>query len=114
MPNRTRKNKIAVYLSDEELVHIGKKLEAARYKNREAYMRKMVLDGYILQLDLSLLTEAKRLLATATNNINQIAKKANESKQVYDEDIQGLQTAIRHMKRQINEFVKVCRKLKEN
>jgi len=54
-------------------------MAAAGIRNREAYLRKMVLDGYILRLDLSEVREMTRLLSNATNNLNQIAKRANET-----------------------------------
>ena len=72
MANRKRNIKVEVRLTEEELTHLNNKVEAADFLNRAAYMRKMLLDGYILQLDLSLLLEAKRLLATATNNIKEL------------------------------------------
>ena len=76
---RTRKNKIVFYLNDAELALLTEKMVTANIKNREAYLRKMALDGYIIRVDLSEIKELTRLLSNATNNINQIAKRANES-----------------------------------
>ena len=67
-------------------------MAAAGISNKEAYLRKMVLDGYILRLDLSDVREMTRLLSNATNNLNQIAKRANETRNIYESDIKDLQT----------------------
>ena len=40
---------------------------------------KMALDGYVIQLDFSDIRELNRLLRNATNNLNQIAKRTNET-----------------------------------
>jgi hypothetical protein len=67
------------------------KMTAAGIRNKEAYLRKMALDGYIIRLDLTDVREMTRLLSNATNNLNQIAKRANETRSVYESDIQDLQ-----------------------
>ena len=55
-----------------------------------AYMRKMAIDGYVVNLDLSDVKEAIRLLRISGNNINQYAKKANETGSIYAEDIKDI------------------------
>ena len=59
--------------------------------NRSAYVRKMALDGYCINLDLSDMKEMVSLLRRCSNNLNQYAKRANESGSIYAEDIQDLQ-----------------------
>ena len=70
---------------------ISEKMTAAGIRNREAYMRKMILDGYIVRLDFSDVRELSRLLRNATNNLNQVAKRANETHSIYAADIKDLQ-----------------------
>ena len=53
-------------------------------------MRKMVLDGYVVRLDLADVRRMVFLLQNATNNLNQIAKRANETRSVYESDIHDL------------------------
>lgn len=60
-------------------------------RNRGAYIRKMILDGYVVRIDFSDVREMVRLLRNATNNLNQVAKRANETKSVYADDIADLQ-----------------------
>ena len=58
--------------------------------NLSAYIRKMVLDGYVINLSLPEIQEISSLLRRAGNNINQIAKRANETHRVYDTDLQEI------------------------
>ena len=73
--------------SKEELDAIHQKMAEIGVKNRSAYLRKMALDGYIVKLDMSDLHEMIRLLRNATNNLNQIAKKANSTGSIYGSEI---------------------------
>ncbi|MCL2447246.1 MAG: plasmid mobilization relaxosome protein MobC, partial [Oscillospiraceae bacterium] len=90
MKQRKRPIRVVFYLKEDEQALMNKKMQAANIQNREAYIRKMVLDGYILRLDF---TDVKRmvfLLSNATNNLNQIAKRVNESGSMFAEDVRTL------------------------
>ena len=52
----------------------------------------MALHGYVIVMDLSDLKEILRLLQISGNNLNQYAKKANETGSIYHEDIEELKT----------------------
>lgn len=56
------------------------------------YMIRMALHGYVIVMDLSDLKEVLRLLQISGNNLNQYAKKANETGSIYHEDIEELRT----------------------
>lgn len=53
-------------------------------------IRKMALDGYCLNLDLPQLRRMSYLLQNCSNNLNQVAKRVNESNQLYAADIEDL------------------------
>ena len=55
--------------------------------NREAYLRKMAMYGYCIQLDVPELKEMISLLRYSGNNINQIAKRLHETGRTYETDI---------------------------
>ena len=74
--------------TEEEL--IKRRMEEAGISSVAAYMRKMAIDGYVVNLDLSDVKEAIRLLHISGNNINQYAKKANETGSIYAEDIKDI------------------------
>ena len=58
--------------------------------NMSSYLRKIAIDGYVLKLDLPELKEMVSLLRRSSNNLNQIAKRVNETGRVYDADIECL------------------------
>ena len=78
-------------LTEQELKLIEEKMKQCGIKNKSAYLRKMAIDGYLIQLDLSDVKEMIRLLRINSNNLNQYARKANECGSVYEKDIRDLQ-----------------------
>jgi len=78
-------------VSESENALIAEKMEAAGIRNKESYFRKMVLDGYVVRIDFADVRELSRLLRNATNNLNQVAKRTNETHSVYASDIKDLQ-----------------------
>ena len=73
---------------------IWKKMESAGILSIGSYLRKMALDGYCLHLDLKELRRMAYLLQMCSNNLNQYAKCANESGQVYAADLEDLRTRL--------------------
>ena len=71
---------------------------AVGVKNRERFIRKMILDGYIVQIDMSPISEVVRLLRINSENINQIARRANECGCVYEDDVLALQSEVSRIK----------------
>ena len=58
--------------------------------NREAYLRKMALDGHVVQLDLPELKELVSLLSRSSNNLNQLTCRVHETGRVYDADLEDI------------------------
>ena len=82
---------IKTYVTIDELGAIRSRMKNANMKVISAYMKKMALGGYVLTLDLSDLNEVARLQRINSNNLNQYAKKANETGSIYLTDIENLQ-----------------------
>lgn len=78
----------------EELARIREKQKELGIRNTGAYMRKMAMDGYCVNLDLSDVAQVSTLLRRCSNNLNQYAKRANESGSIYAEDIRDLQKRL--------------------
>ena len=71
MQKNLKRNIQQIFRVDEsELELIKQKMECANIINKEAYYRKMILDGYIIRLDLADIREMIRLLSNATGNLN--------------------------------------------
>lgn len=91
MAKRQRDKRIFFRVSEQELALISERMKLTGIQNREAYLRKIAIDGYILNLDLSDMQKMIYLLGNATNNLNQIAKRVNVSQNIYRDDIKDLQ-----------------------
>ncbi len=91
MTKRQRDKRIFFRVSEQELALIAERMKLTGIQNREAYLRKMAIDGYILNLDLSDMQKMIYLLGNAANNLNQIAKRVNISQNIYKDDIKDLQ-----------------------
>ena len=81
---------INLRLSAIELQAIRERMESVGIRNMSAYMLKMAMNGFIIQLDMSYMKEVLRLMKINSNNLNQYAKKANETGSIYKEDIMEL------------------------
>ena len=76
--------------------------------NMGAYLRKMALDGYILRLDLPELKEILSQLRYMGNNVNQIAKRANEVGVIDEMDIRGVR---KRQERMLEQMARLLEKL---
>lgn len=76
--------------------------------NMGAYLRKMALDGYILRLDLPELKEMLFQLRYMGNNVNQIAKRANEVGVIDEMDIRGVS---KRQERMLEQMARLLEKL---
>lgn len=85
---------IKLRISPEERQQIHRKMLDMGVLNRSAYLRKMALDGYCVRLDLDEVKELNYLLRICSNNLNQYAKKANETGNIYKADIEDLQRRL--------------------
>jgi len=88
---RTRPIRLCFRVFEHEKDLIIKKMEQAGIRNKEAYLRKVAIDGFVIKLELSDMKEFIRLLGTVSNNINQITKRANETRSIYESDVLNLQ-----------------------
>ena len=94
VPKRKRNIQLNFRVTAEELKQIEEKMGQLGIFNREAYLRKMALDGYCVRLDLDEVKELNRLLRICSNNLNQYAKRANETGSIYKADIEDLQRRL--------------------
>ena len=78
---------IRFMVDEKERDLIYKRMEQAGIKSLRAYMLKMSVDGRVIHIELDSVREMVRLLSNATNNINQIARRANETGSIYAADI---------------------------
>ena len=87
MAIKNRKIPLQFYVSEEEQAFIHQKMAFLNTKNLSAYLRKMALDGYILNVDYSQFKEICAAMQGIGNNVNQIAKRINSTNNLYENDV---------------------------
>ncbi len=90
--NRNRKRPIQVkfFVDEKEQALIKKKMAQAGIENMSAYIRKMVIDGYIVKLDMPELRQLTSKMKRISNSENQIAKQLNTTGNIYEADIEEI------------------------
>ena len=94
MENRKRNVQIIVRVTEEERALIEQKMKLVPTRNMAAYLRKIAIDGYIIQVDH---TDIKAMTAEIQKigvNVNQIAKRVNSTGSVYQEDIEEIKGVL--------------------
>ena len=89
-PKRKRDVQLNFRVSPEELALIEQKMAQLGTKNREAYLRKMALDGYVVRLELPELKELVSLMRRSSNNLNQLTRRVHETGRIYDADLEDI------------------------
>ena len=84
MKKRRRTIPLMFYVTPEERDQIEAKMAQLGTNNMSAYLRKIAIDGYVVQLELR---EMVSLLRRSSNNLNQLARRANETGRIYPEDL---------------------------
>ena len=95
MAERKRQIPIIIMVNDREKELIKEKMSQLGTKNMGAYIRKMAIDGYVVRLDLSDISELVSLLRRSSNNLNQYAKRAHENGRIYEADIEDIQSSLK-------------------
>lgn len=88
--NRTRDVQLNFRVSPRELELIEKKMSQVGTKNREAYLRKMAIDGIVVNLEIPELKELLSLMRYTSNNINQLTRRVHETGRIYDADLDDI------------------------
>lgn len=88
---RKRTVPLLFYVSEKERELIQAKMEQYGTNNLSAYLRKMAIDGYVVNLDLPELRELVSLLRRSSNNLNQLTRRVHETGRYYDADMEDLQ-----------------------
>ena len=90
-PNRVRKIQLNFRVTEQERRLIEERMQEFGTTNREAYLRKIAIDGMIVKLEVQELKEIVSLMRRTSNNINQIARRLNETGRIYEADITDVQ-----------------------
>ena len=87
MANRKRTNPVQFYLDDDEQYILDEKFRLSGMKSKSAFLRKLILYGYVYDVDYSYLRNYNTELGRISSNLNQIAKRINSTENIYKEDM---------------------------
>jgi hypothetical protein len=87
---RKRSVHLHLWATEEEAALIKERMETTGISSFGAYARKMLIDGYHVNVDLTDVRHMVRLLKNASDNINQVARRANEARSVRAADVEAL------------------------
>ena len=94
MSGRKRTVQVKFYVTEEERKLIEEKMKLVPTNNMAAYLRKIAIDGYIIQVDH---TDIKAMTAEIQKigvNVNQIARRVNATGNAYQEDIEEIKGVL--------------------
>ena len=87
MAKRTRTNPVQFYLDDDEQYILDAKFKASKLKSKSAFLRKLVLFGFVYDVDYSYLRNYNAELGRISSSLNQIVKRINSTNHIYQEDM---------------------------
>ena len=97
MAKRQREVQLKFRVTPEERALIEQKMALLGTTNMAAYLRKMSIDGLVVNLDLPELREMVSLLRRSSNNLNQLTKRVHETSRFYDADLEELRQSYDRM-----------------
>jgi len=102
---RKRDIPLQFMVSEQERDLIEQRMAQLGTVNMSAYLRKISIDGYIVKLELPELRDMVSLLRRSSNNLNQIAKRVNETGRLYNADIEEILQKQEHLWQAANDIL---------
>jgi hypothetical protein len=109
----TRSINIGFRVTEEEQAMIQKRMEEIGFPSLRAYLLKMAVDGYVVNLDLADVRECSRLLRIVSNNVNQIARRVNGGGNIYTSDVADIQARLDEIWRMQDKIIRELSKIVE-
>ena len=103
-----RNTQLHILVSEKEVSMIKERMSLIGVSNLSAYLRKVAIDGYIINLDLAEVRELIKLLRICSNNLNQYTRKANETGRVYAADVEDLRLRLDKVWEATEKMLPIC------
>lgn len=97
MSNRERTNPVQVYLNDNEQYILNEKFKLSGIKSKSAFLWKLILYGYVYDVDYSFLREYNTELGRISSSLNQIAKRINSTSHIYQDDMDEVKELMKQV-----------------
>lgn len=99
-------NKRTLYLkvrvSPEEMDAIKRKFQNSGMETLSGFVRAIIFEGYIIQMDGNELRQIHKLARNIASNINQIAARVNTTSKIYDNDIAEIKDGVNKLWQPLN------------
>jgi len=105
LQNRARAVQIIIRVTPEEKALIQKKMQQLGTDNFSRYARKMLIDGYVIHVDLSQFQTLAGEVNKVGVNINQIARTVNSTGMIYGDDMSRLKEMMDEIWRLLKSFL---------
>ena len=97
MAKRERKNELKIFLSDDEQYILEQKVKISGMKSKSAFLRRLILYGFVYDLDYSDLRDYNATLGKISSSLNQIAKRMNATGNVYKADVEEVKKLMKQV-----------------
>ncbi len=94
MQKLKRNINVGFRVTEEEKQMILRRQGQTNITNLREYLLKMAVDGRVINLELTTVNECAKLLRNVSSNINQIAKRVNETGNVYAADMEDIKSRL--------------------
>ena len=95
--NCERKNELKIYLSDKEQYILEQKVKISGMKSKSTFLRRLILYGYVYDIDYSGLRDYNATPGKTSSNLNQIAKRMNATGNVYKTDVEEVKKLMKQV-----------------
>jgi uncharacterized protein YukE len=106
MKKRIRNRQIIFWVSPVEEAMIEERMSQVGTKSLSAYLRKIAIDGMIINLQIPELKEIISLLRRCSNSLNQIAKRVNSTGRIYDVEMEQILQNQEELWQAVNEILR--------
>lgn len=105
MTKRNRNVQLHFRVDTKEREIIEQKMKLLGTENINAYLRRMAVYGYMIEVDMQPLNSLTTELSRIGNNINQLTKRANQTNNIYLEDIERIAQDVQDIKGYLKDFI---------
>ncbi len=95
MAKRERKNELKIFLSDDEQYILEQKVKISGMKSKSSFLRRLILYGFVYDIDYSDLRDYNAALGKISGNLYQIAKRMNATGNVYKADVEKVKKLMK-------------------
>lgn len=113
MGENMRTIQLHFYVNEQEYEKIKQGREYAHIRGLSTYLRRMAIYGYIFHVDMGEIQKLTSLLGICSNNLNQYARKANETDCIYQADIEEIKERLAEIREQVGTILNGFSKILE-